>query len=167
MLYLKKANPEDIEAEWRFVAAQPANENGLTNPWTGVTREDFEKTALPQMMANAEGRELPSGYVPCTTLFLWEDDRLVGEYRVRHFLNESLRTGAGHIGYGIAASERGRGLATAGLKLALDYARKVVPDEEFYLRVMKSNPASLRVMQKNGGRVVAEDEGHFFVHIAK
>ena len=31
MLYIKEANIEDAEKEWLFVAAMPADENGLTN----------------------------------------------------------------------------------------------------------------------------------------
>ena len=34
-----------------------------------------------------------------------------------------------------------------------------------YLRVLKDNPASLRVMLKNGGRITAEDGEHYFVRI--
>ena len=39
MLYIKEANIEDAEKEWKSVAAMPADENGLTNKWHGVTRE--------------------------------------------------------------------------------------------------------------------------------
>ena len=71
----------------------------------------------------------------------------------------------GHIGYYIAKEHRGKGYATEGLRLTLDYARHIVPEEEFYLRLLKTNPASLKVMLKNGGRVVGEDEEHLFVRI--
>ena len=42
-----------------------------------------------------------------------------------------------------------------------------MPEDEFYLRVNRDNPASLKVMQKNGGRIVKEDDGHYYVRIKK
>ena len=44
---------------------------------------------------------------------------------------------------------------------------KIVPEDEIYLRVNKDNPASLHVMLKNNGTIVAEDESHYFVRIKK
>lgn len=99
MLYLKEANYDDIEQEYCFVRDMPVDENGMTNEWSGISREDFEKSALPEMIAFAKGENLPEGYVPETFLFLWNDDEIVGQFRIRHYLCESLRTGAGHIGY--------------------------------------------------------------------
>lgn len=165
MIYLKKANPEDIEKEWRFVRDMPEDENGLTNAWHGVSREDFEKRTLPEMLAFAEGKGLPEGYVPETFYYLWKDDEIVGEFRIRHYLCESLRTGAGHIGYFIAKPFRGQGLGTEGLRLTLEEAYRIVPEEEIYLRVNLDNPASLHVMLNNGGRIAGQDEGHYFVRI--
>ena len=165
MLYVKMANKEDLEKEWQFVREMPADENGLTNAWFQVSREDFETKALPQMIAFGEGKDLPEGYVPETFLFLWDDDRIVGQFRIRHYLCESLRTGAGHIGYCVGKNDRGKGYGTEGLRLTLEEARKIVPEDEFYLRVNRDNPASLRVMLKNGGRIVAEDAEKYYVRI--
>ncbi|MBR4458830.1 MAG: GNAT family N-acetyltransferase [Clostridia bacterium] len=167
MLKLREANPADAEKEWAFVRDMPEDENGLTNAWHGVTREDFMRKALPAMLAFARGENLPEGYVPETVFFLWQDDAIVGQFRIRHFLCESLRTGAGHIGYFIAKPFRGRGLGTEGLRLTLEKARGIIPEDEIYLRVNRDNPASLRVMLKNGGRIVSEDESHFSVRIPK
>ena len=165
MLYVKTANIDDLEKEWLFVREMPADENGLTNAWFQVSREDFETKALPQMIAFGEGKDLPEGYVPETFLFLWDDDRIVGQFRIRHYLCESLRTGAGHIGYCIGKNDRGKGYGTEGLRLTLEEARKIVPEKEFYLRVNRNNPASLRVMLKNGGRIAAEDAERYYVRI--
>ena len=161
MLYIKAANLADSEKEWRFVREMPPDENGLINEWYHVSREDFETKALPQMIAFAEGKGLPEGYVPETIYFLWDGDTVVGQFRIRHFLCESLRTGAGHIGYFIAKPFRGKGYGTEGLRLTLEEAHRIVPEEEIYLRVNRDNPASLRVMQHNGGRIVAEDESKY------
>ena len=39
---------------------------------------------------------------------------------------------------------RGRGYGTKGLALALELARNIVPEEEIYLRVLKSNIPSFK-----------------------
>lgn len=167
MLYLKAANLEDIEKEYLFVRDMPVDENGLTNQWHGISREDFEKKALPEMMDFAKGENLPEGYVPETFLFLWEDDEIVGQFRIRHYLCDSLREGAGHIGYYIAPKFRGKGYGKKGLELTLEIAGTIVPEDEIYLRVNKDNPASLHVMLHNGGYIHHEDEHKYYVRIKK
>lgn len=166
MICLKRINRESIEKEWEFVRDMPVDENGLTNAYHGISREDFLDKAYPAMLKFSEGKDLPEGYVPETFFFLWKEDEIIGQFRIRHYLCESLRTGAGHIGYFIAKPFRRNGYGTEGLRLTLEEAHRIVPEEEIYLRVNTDNPASLRVMLHNGGRVAAQDEGHFFVRIA-
>ena len=167
MLTLKKANFEDMEKEYLFVRDMPVDENGMTNPWHGVSREEFEKSVLPTMLAWSRGEKLPDGFVPETFLFLWEGDTIVGQYRIRHHLCEALRTGAGHIGCFIARPYRGRGYGKAGLKLTLDLARTIIPEDEIYLRVNRDNTASLRAMLSNGGKIHHEDAEKYYVRIKK
>ena len=167
MLYLKKANFDDIEKEYLFVRDIPEDENGFINEWHGVFRDDFEQTALKTLIDYSNGENLPEGYVPETFFFLWDDDKIVGQFRIRHYLCESLIEGAGHIGYFIGKDFRGKGYATEGLQLALLEAAKIVPEDEIYLRVNKSNPASLRVMLNNGGYIHHEDEDKYYVRIKK
>ena len=64
MLQLKAANLEDIEKEWQFIRNVPADENGFTNDWSGISREDFEQTALPDMIRFSKGENLPDWMVP-------------------------------------------------------------------------------------------------------
>ncbi len=156
-----------MDKEWRFARTMPQNENGLVSEWTGISREDFVTAALPKMLAMARGEELPEGYVPETTYFLWSDGEIVGQFRLRHYLNESLRRGAGHIGYYVDPAFRGRNHGSEGLRMLLEMAADIVPEKEYYLRVQKSNPASLRVMEKNGGYITGEDGTYLFVHIPK
>lgn len=90
-----------------------------------------------------------------------------GQFRIRHYLCESLRTGGGHIGYFIKKEFRGRGYGTEGLKQTLQIARTIIPEDEIFLRVNKDNPASLKVMLRNGGRIEHEDELKYYVRIKK
>ena len=91
MLYVRAANSIDLEKEWQFVKDMPADENGLTNEWPGITKEEFEKTALPEMIKEAVGLGLPDWMVPETYLFLRDDETIVGQFRIRHFLIDALR----------------------------------------------------------------------------
>lgn len=167
MLYLKEINYEDIEKEYLFVRDMPIDENGLTNEWHGISREEFEEKAIKQMIAYAKGEDLPEGYVPESFLFLWNDHEIVGQFRIRHYLCESLRTGAGHIGYFIKKEFRGKGYGTEGLKQTLKIAKDIIPEEEIFLRVNKDNPASLKVMMHNGGYIDHEDESRYYIRIKK
>lgn len=167
MLYLKEASCEDIEKEYLFVRDMPVDENGMTNKWHGISREEFEEKAIGEMIAFAKGENLPDGYVPEIFLFLWNDHEIVGQFRIRHYLCESLRIGAGHIGYFIKKEFRGKGYGTEGLKQALQIAKTIIPEDEVYLRVNKDNPASLKVMIHNGGYIDHEDELRYYVRIKK
>lgn len=166
MLFLKAANTEDIEKEYLFVRNIPTNENGYINNYNSIERQDFDD-ALDCLIANSKGERLPDGYVPATTYFLWNDDTIVGQFQLRHYLCESLINGSGHIGYYIAPEYRGKCYATSGLALLLREARNIVPEDEIYLHVFKYNPASLRVMLKNGGTIRAENNDSYFVRIKK
>ena len=166
MLYLKEINFDDIEKEYLFVRDIPFDENGFTNQWHGCTREEFDEV-VRKRIAYSKGEDLPEGYVPESFFYLWKEDAIVGEFRIRHFLCESLIEGAGHIGCFIGKDYRGKGYATEGLRLTLELARKIVPEEEIYLRVNKDNPASLKVMLKNGGRIDHEDETKYYVRVEK
>lgn len=166
MLYLKEINYNDIEKEYLFVCDIPFDENGYPNQWYGCSREVFGEV-VRKRIAFSKGEELPEGYVPESFYYLWKEDVIVGEFRIRHFLCESLIEGAGHIGYFIGKEYRGKGYATEGLRLTLKKAREIVPEEEVYLRVNKDNLASLAVMLKNGGRIDHEDETKYYVRVAK
>lgn len=167
MLYLKEANWEDREEEFTFLTQMPQDENGSINPCFGMTQGKFFTQGLPQMIDNAKGIGLPEGYVPATTYFLWENDKIVGKFNLRHRLSEALRNGGGHIGYSIRKDCRGRGLATEGLRMALEKARDIVPEEEIYLHAQLQNLASLRVMEKNGAYIHHQDDTGYYTRIKK
>lgn len=164
---LRKINVQDAIAQWEYTTALPADENGVTNPYHGVSYEDYMETVLPTLISYEHPVNMPDWFVPESYYYLWDRDRLVGEFRIRHYLTEALREGAGHIGYSIRKDKRGQGYGTAGLKLAVDIAKSMIPEKEIYLRVNKDNIASQRVMRKNGAYLAGEDETHLFMRIPK
>lgn len=167
MLYLKEANFEDIEKEFEFIKDTPKDENGFTNPYFGVVREEFENNTLPRIINNSKGIDLPEGFVPETQYFLWDDEKIVGWFRVRHYLNDFLRNGAGHIGYGIGKNYRGKGYATKGLRLTVEKTCQIIKEDEIYMSVHKDNPASLQVQKKNGAYIHHEDDKEFYTRIKR
>ncbi len=62
---------------------------------------------------------------------------------------------------------RGKGYGTKGLALTLEVARKIVPEDEIFLRVLKSNIPSFEVICRNGGYIAGEDETHYLLRIKK
>lgn len=164
---LRKINWEDAYAQWQYTTNLPKDENGLTNDFFGVSFEEYKEKVLPELISYEHPVNMPDWFVPETFYYLWDKDLLVGEFRIRHYLTDALRNGSGHIGYSIGKEYRRKGYGTVGLRLTLEIAREIVPEDEIYLRLLKSNTASLRVMEKNGGRIVSEDDEHFFVRIKK
>lgn len=165
MIYLKEANEEDAEREYEFLKDTPADENGFENKYHGFSYEDFMKLALPQMIKSSKGIDLPNGYVPQTFYFLWDNSNIVGLFKLRHCLTDSLRNGAGHIGYGIHKNYRGKGYATKGLALAIEKAKDVIKENEIYLSVHIDNPASLKAQLNNGAYIHHSDEKEHYTRI--
>lgn len=167
MLELRKINLLDIKEQWEYVTALPKDENGLTNPYEGITFEEYETTVLPELMMHENPVGMPEWFVPETYYYLWDGEVLVGEYRIRHYLTEALKVGAGHIGYSIKKEFRGRGYGTKGLAMVLDIAREIVPENEIYLRVLKNNIPSFKAITNNGAYIVDEDETHYLMRVKK
>lgn len=164
---LRKINVQDAYAQWEYTSELPEDENGLTNPYHGVSYDDYIKRVLPELISYEHPVGMPDWFVPETFYYLWDEGRLVGEFRIRHHLTEALRNGSGHIGYSVRRTERGKGYGTAGLRLTLNVAKNIIPEEEIYLRVNKDNIASQKVMLSNGAYRAGEDDTHFFYRIPK
>ena len=167
MMELRKINTQDALAQWEYTTALPANENGLTNPYHGISFEEYSKTVLPALISHEHPVNMPEWFVPESYYYLWDGSQLVGEFRIRHYLTDALRNGAGHIGYSIRENARGKGYGSEGLKLTLEIARNIVPEEAIYLRVNKDNIASQKVMLKNGAYLSGGDEDYLFMRIPK
>lgn len=64
MLELRKMNYQDIVKQWEYVSVLPADENGLTNPYEGVSFKEYEKTVLPTLMMHEHPVNMPEWFVP-------------------------------------------------------------------------------------------------------
>lgn len=164
-LYLKKINYEDLDKEYDAIINIPENENGLVNKYYNVSKEEFENKVIPELLNHADAIDLLPGRVPDTYYFLWDDDEIVGLFKIRHYLTELLKNGAGHIGYAILNKYRGRGYATLGLKSAIKICKGLIKEDEIYLSSHKDNPASLKVQIKCGAYLTGENDEEYFTKI--
>lgn len=166
MIYLREMNFEDALKEFGFLKETPS-QNGFVNDFENMSYEDFLLKAIPDTVNSSKGIGLQEGWVPQTCFFLWDDDEIVGLFKVRHFLNDSLRCGAGHIGYAISPKYRRKGYATKGLALAVDELKKLLPEDEreIYMSCKLDNTASLKAQLNNGAYIHHSDEKENYTRI--
>lgn len=88
--------------------------------------------------------------VASSTFLALDGEKLVGFVNIRHRLTESLQRFGGHIGYCVHPDHWGKGYATEMLALALEQCRAlgIAP---VLVTCSVGNPASERVIRKNGG----------------
>jgi predicted acetyltransferase len=120
-----------------------------------LAREDFA-AFVRELEEEAQGINLPEGIAAQQTYLLLRDGKTVaGEIRFRPSIQPPYEQQNGHAGYNIRPSLRGRGYATRQLALLLDEARRVgLPG--VMLPVESWNVASVRVIEKNGGRLLPD-----------
>ena len=94
----------DPERTFELFSEFPADENGFENQAAGMDRERFA-VYVHELEEQSRGIGLQPGWVPSSKYILVNDEgAYVGIFNLRHRLNDNLRVGAGHIGYGIAPS---------------------------------------------------------------
>ena len=103
------------------------------------------------------GESISPESVPAVTYFLMDktQNKILGAINIRYRLNDYLEKYGGHIGYGIAPSERGKGYATKMLSLALEKCREL-NIERVLLTCDEDNFKSSKTIINNGG--VLENE---------
>jgi predicted acetyltransferase len=119
--------------------------------------EDGFATYTALLRSEAEGRNVPPGFVPATSLWWVDGATYFGRIHIRHELTDLLREVGGHIGYYVRPSARRQGHATAMLHAALPIAHEL----GIHCALVTcdvSNVASRKVIEANRG--VFQDERH-------
>lgn len=101
---------------------------------------------------NAQASTVHANWVVADTYFVVRgaDQRIIGMVDIRHSLNDFLASYGGHIGYGVRPSERRKGYATAILRMALEYAKRLGL-KRVMLACYADNVASRKTILRCGG----------------
>ena len=134
----------DMMAE--FEKSQSAHDGGLSDP-QNFDSEEWLETNLNKEM----GIKLPENRVPSIQFVLFDKSgHALGFLNLRLRLNEGLLNHAGHIGYSIRPSERGKGYAKESLRQGLQIAKEK-NIKRALVTCSTENPASRAVILANGG----------------
>lgn len=85
---------------------------------------------------------------PQQDLVIASDDRLIGVCGIQ--LGEGVSTFTGSVGYWLGERHWGRGIASAAFAAFLGYVWDTFPVRRLQAEVFSWNPASARVLEKNG-----------------
>ena len=134
----------DMMAE--FEQTQSAHDGGFWDTENFVYEEWLETNMQKEM-----GINLPENRVPSIQLVSFDDvGRALGFLNLRLRLNEGLQNYAGHIGYSIRPSERGKGYTKETLRQGLQVAKEK-NIKKALVTCSVNNPASRAVILANGG----------------
>jgi RimJ/RimL family protein N-acetyltransferase len=144
-LVLRPKRPTDAEAI--TVACQDPEIPRWTFVPSPYTRADAEAFLASSAEQEAAGKSANFLAVDAS------DDRLLGSFSVMEL---DTAPGFGEIGYWVAAEARGRGVATRGVVLLADWARRDLGLTRIEILPHKDNAASRRVAEKAGFRDTGE-----------
>ncbi|MGP9039401.1 GNAT family N-acetyltransferase [Cytobacillus kochii] len=163
--YLKKLTIDDNREIYEMLQDISQSDNGFHNEVNGLSYDEYT-TWLEKNDQFSEGIGLEEWMVPQTTYWLFYNSIPVGYGRIRHYLNENLKSNSGHIGYAIAQSYRGKGYGHRLLKLLLQECTEL-GIKTVQVGVNKSNVASNKVVQNNGGVLVKNAKKKNIYHIVQ
>ena len=159
-IFLKQLSVSDGIDIYEMLQRIDSNENEFKNTANGLSKKEYHDW-LYEQNEWAYGRALPDGYVPQTIYWLYDGEQPVGIGKIRHGLNNNSRKIGGNIGYAVDPIFRGKGYATHLLSLLVVKAREM-NISEILLSVEKYNPASKKVIEKNGGKLICENDERWF-----
>lgn len=135
-----------LEMMAEFEKSQSAHDGGFWDTENFVYEEWLETNMQKEM-----GINLPENHVPSIQFVSFDDvGRALGFLNLRLRLNEGLLNCAGHIGYSIRPSERGKGYAKETLRQGLQ-AAKEKNIKKALVTCSVNNSASRAVILANGG----------------
>ena len=147
---LRRPTLEDKDAILEMIAefeqVQSPHDGGFWDTENFVYEEWLEINMQKEM-----GINLPENRVPSIQFVSFDDvGRALGFLNLRLRLNEGLLNYAGHIGYSIRPSERGKGYAKEALRQGLQVAKEK-NIKKALVTCSTENPASRAVIVSNGG----------------
>lgn len=150
MIWLKQMEKTDEEQFTIFEKRYKAECGNEVVPISLNNRNLTFDEFWQEISAMGDEKTCPKGFVPAKYFLIMDEQKIVGAINLRYKDNENILTRAGHIGYGVAPWERGKGYATEALKICLQKAWWIGMDRVI-LTTDLNNAASQRVILKNGG----------------
>ena len=149
---LRRPTLEDKDAILEMIAefeqVQSPHDGGFWDTENFVYEEWLEINMQKEM-----GINLPENRVPSIQFVSFDDvGHALGFLNLRLRLNEGLLNYAGHIGYSIRPSERGKGYAKETLRQGLQVAKEK-NIKKALVTCSVNNPASRTVILANGGLI--------------
>ncbi len=161
MIFLKRLSLGDDINIYEMLQEIAYDDNGFHNKVKGMTYEEFKKWLKKEYAV--DNGELESWMVPQTSYWLYDDEKIVGYGRLRHYLNDNLEKTSGHIGYAIRKSERGKGYGNIILTLLLEECKKL-NIEKVQIGANVENAASNKIIiNHNGSLIRCENNKNFYI----
>lgn len=151
----------DVYKAYPFFQGFQKEENGFHLAGAELSIDDFIFYVEEAILA-AKGIGLPDWKVAEITYVLVNDaDEYVGVFKLRPRLNEALKKGAGHIGYGIHPMYRNQGYGKIGFSLILEETKRFGVKKAL-TSCRKNNIFSKKVQLSCGAKIVREDEKEYY-----
>lgn len=118
---------------------------------------------IPYILQSRSEDTVRNDWVSHTTSIVFDDDGVAGVINMRHYLNASLRSYGGHIGYSVIPSKRRRGYAKEMVKHALEFYRLYTEEGKVMLSCNQDNIGSKKTILASGGVLEKEflhDDGN-------
>jgi len=161
-LYLKKIELSDKERVLDYIKELVINGSQRDGIWYEDSESYEEMVSNLKRHENYTFNNYEQKETPCIQYLLirTEDEKMVGAVSVRPYLTKSLNdTFGGNIGYSIRPSERLKGYAKIGLKLAIEKCKQINPNGEIIVCCYKDNVGSQKTILSNGGVLIEEKQG--------
>jgi predicted acetyltransferase len=147
-----------------FLAMRDAFLAAGEDEWTGgaVIAHQNPRAYIETLRGWREGIDVPPNWGPAEAFFIMDGDVVVGQCDIRYPITPALEQYGGHIGYHVHPKYRGRGIATFALREALKILA-AKGETEALLTCSHDNHASIRVIEKCGGRRIVDSSRRRYV----
>lgn len=162
---LKIVTKDDLERIKAF-KDEMLNANSSMDGTGGLKSMNDINKWYQKILCYSNADTCPKDKSPSTQYLILDNEKLVGMLDIRHNLNHPiLKLFGGHIGYCVRPSERLKGYAKEGLRLAIVEASKL-KIEKIMISCLVDNIASRKTILANGGvfdhNVYVEDRDETF-----
>lgn len=134
----------------------PNGDNGQTNKAYGLSKKDFITYMKNEI--KRKYNSISHDDTPTITYIFYVDEYPVGFICLRTEINENWLRWSGNFYYQVRKSERKKGYATKMLSFGLQELKKL-GFHEAYGQSSAGNIGSAKVIEKNGGKLMNENNG--------